>query len=186
MAFHSCRFCQAVIVLLVAVAVLIFGVGPAQAQAPGAITTIVGNGIEPCSPYGDGGLAINAELNNPVCVVVDAAGSLYICDSDIYRIRKVSAATGIITTVAGDGSLVYCCDGFPATSTGLSDPLGVAVDAAGNLYIADYGGDNYIHKVSAATGIITSVAGNGTYGYSGDGALVWRSCNRCDVSQRCR
>jgi uncharacterized protein (TIGR03437 family) len=97
---------------------------------------------------------------------VDAAGNLYIADTSNNRVRKVSAS-GMISTVAGTGSSGYSGDGGPATSAQLNEPFGVAVDASGNLYIADTY-NNRVRKVSTS-GIITTVAGNGSVGYSGDG-----------------
>ncbi len=134
-------------------------------QLYGIISTYAGGGVD------DGDAATAASINNPGSVAVDTAGNVYIADSDHNRIRKVSASTGIITTIAGNGSLGYSGDGGAATAAGLYYPYGVAVDAAGNLYIADTG-DNRIRKVSASTGIITTVAGNGSAGYSGDGAAA--------------
>ena len=93
-------------------------------------------------------------------------GNLYIADSGNNRIRKVDT-NGIITTVAGKGGLGYSGDGGAATNAGLNTPYAVALDALGNLYIAD-SGNNRIRKVDT-NGIITTVAGNGSYGYSGDG-----------------
>ena len=128
------------------------------------ITTVAGNGIGGYS--GDGGPATSAQLNWPYGLAVDGQGSLFIADTFNYRIRKVSS-DGVITTVAGNGVRGYSGDGGPATSTSLHYPHGVAVDGQGNLFIADHG--NYrIRKVSP-DGIITTVAGNGVYGYSGDG-----------------
>jgi sugar lactone lactonase YvrE len=122
----------------------------------GVITTVAGNGD-------DNGPATTAQLSHPWGVAVDAAGSLYIADYGNNRIRKVS--NGMMTTVAGNGTAGYSGDNGPATSAGLNKPSGVAVDSAGNLYIADLG--NYrIRKVS--NGVISTVAGNGTYGYSAD------------------
>ncbi len=135
----------------------------------GIITTIAGNGSGGYS--GDGGAATATGLDKPFGVAVDAAGNIYIADTDDNCIRKVSACTGIITTVAGNGSEGYSGDGGAATATGLFFPSGVAVDAAGNLYIADTY-DQRIRKVSASTGIITTVAGNGDGGYSGDGGAA--------------
>ena len=135
-----------------------------KVSATGIITTVAGNGSAGYS--GDGGPATSAQLDGPEGVAVDGSGNLYIADTCNNRIRKVSA-TGIITTVAGNGSAGYSGDGGPATSAQLSLPAGVAVDGSGNLYIAD-SGNNRIRKVSA-TGIITTVAGNGSPGYSGDG-----------------
>jgi sugar lactone lactonase YvrE len=119
---------------------------------------------------GDGGPALEARLN-PSAVAVDTAGDLYLADSGNHRIRKLSAATGIITTVAGNGVKGFSGDGGPATGAQLDGPTGVAVDIAGNLYIADgtRDGQMRIRKVAAATGMITTVAGNGSQGYSGDG-----------------
>ncbi|HXP08168.1 MAG TPA: Ig-like domain repeat protein [Acidobacteriaceae bacterium] len=134
--------------------------------ATGIITTVVGNGTAGYS--GDGGPATSAELNGPEVVALDSAGNLYIAEYYNNRIRKVAAATGIITTVAGNGTQNYSGDGGSATSAALWSPTGVAVDSANNLYIADFG-NHRIRKVTAATGIITTVAGNGTLGYSGDG-----------------
>jgi trimeric autotransporter adhesin len=132
----------------------------------GIISTVAGNGTAGYS--GDGGAAINAKLDNPSGVAVDGAGNIYIADYDNDVIRKVTASTGIISTLAGDGAVGYVGDGGPATSAELYWPTGVAVDTAGNIYIADQ--DNYvIRKVTASTGIITTIAGNGTAAYPGDG-----------------
>ena len=130
----------------------------------GLITTVAGNGILGYS--GDGGPATSAELDRPSDVAVDASGNLFIADNGNNRIRKVTAA-GIITTVTGSGSAGYSGDGGSAASAELDLPWGVAVDASGNLFIADYG-NSRIRKVTVA-GIITTVAGNGSTGYSGDG-----------------
>ena len=105
---------------------------------------------------GDNGPAVSAELYYPTGVAVNAAGNLYIADYGNSRVRKVS--NGVITTVAERRNR-GCGDNGPATSAQLYDPQGVAVDAAGNLYIADTG-NNRIRKVS--NGVITTVAGNGT------------------------
>ncbi len=133
--------------------------------ATGIVTTVAGTGVAGYS--GDGGAATSAQLNGPEVVALDSAGNLYIAEYYNNRIRKVAAATGIITTVAGNGTQNYSGDGGAATSAALWSPTGVAVDSANNLYIADFG-NHRIRKVAAATGIITTVAGNGTLGYSGD------------------
>lgn len=136
----------------------------------GVITTVVGDGTQGYS--GDGGLATSAQLNQPWCVAVNAAGDLFIADRGNSCIRKVDHATGAITTVAGSGTVGYQGDGGLATAARLSGPTGVALDAAGNLFIADMGND-CIRKVDCVTGMITIIAGTGRNGgYSGDGGLA--------------
>ena len=130
---------------------------------------MAGNGTAGHS--GDGGPATSAELSYPSGVAVDTAGNIYIADSTNNRIRKVAASTGDISTVAGNGTAGYSGDGGAATSAELSNPIGVVVDAAGNIYIADEV-NNRIREVTASTGIITTVAGDGTRGYSGDGGAA--------------
>jgi sugar lactone lactonase YvrE len=128
----------------------------------GTITTVAGGGAG-----GDGGPATSALLNNHfVDVTVDSAGNFYISEDIKGDVRKINTA-GIISTVAGTGISGYSGDGGPATGAGLNTPLGLAVDATGNLYIADQG-NLRVRKVST-TGTITTVAGNGTPGFSGDG-----------------
>jgi len=116
---------------------------------------------------GDGSPAAEAQINTPRGVAVDASGNIYIADTNNYCVRKVIAATGIITTIAGTGSYGYSGDGGPATSAQLRFPYDVAVDADGNVYIADQN-DHRIRKVIAATGVITTIAGTGSIGYNGD------------------
>jgi hypothetical protein len=128
------------------------------------ITTVAGNGAQGFS--GDGGLATNAKLNDPYGITIDATGNIYIVDTDNSRIRKV-ATSGIITTIAGTSTAGFSGDGGQATNAELSRPWGIAFDVANNLYIADYG-NNRVRKVNTL-GIITTVAGKGTFNYSGDG-----------------
>ena len=130
------------------------------------ISTIAGTGERGYS--GDGGLATEAQLGAPFSVAVDGAGNLYISETVNSRIRKVDAATGIISTIAGTGERDYSGDGGPAAEAPLWNPLGVTVDGAGNLYIAD-NTNSRIRKVDAATGIISTVAGMGRRGHGGDG-----------------
>ena len=130
----------------------------------GAISTVAGNGTRGFS--GDGGPATSAELRLPSGIAFDSAGNLFIADETNNRIRKVTAA-GTISTVAGNGTAGFSGDGGPAAAAELFEPEGVAVDSAGNLYIAD-SINNRIRKVTAA-GTISTVAGNGTQGFSGDG-----------------
>ena len=132
----------------------------------GQMTTIAGNGTYGYS--GDGGQATNAELADPAGLALDGHGNLFIADSGNNVIRELNLTTGIITTVAGNGTYGGSGDGGLATLAELSTPTGVAVDSAGNIYIADQY-DNEIREVDAATKHINTIAGNGTYGSSGDG-----------------
>jgi hypothetical protein len=185
--------------------------------ATGAITAVAGNGT--AGYAGDNGAAAAASLNNPYGVTTDSAGNIYISDTYNHRIRKVLYSSGTITTIAGNGNPLWTGDGVatavglngprglafdqdgnlyvadtdnhrirmidplgtistiagtgtatfsdgPAASAGLNTPTGVAVDSDGNIYIAD-SGNNRIRKITSGT--ITTIAGTGTYGYSGDG-----------------
>src|SRR6266550_4033636 len=137
----------------------------------GLITTYAGGGSASggFTPYcGDGGPAINACLFYPRGLAIDAAGNLFIADSNNNRIRRVDAATQIITTVAGNGVPAYAGDGLPAVVASLNNPSWVSVDAAGNLFIGDVGNFR-VRQVDAATGVITTFAGNGVQAFTGDG-----------------
>jgi sugar lactone lactonase YvrE len=134
----------------------------------GFIQTVAGNGT--ASFFGDGSAATNANLNSPAGIAVDIAGNLFIADTSNQRIRKVDAF-GIITTIAGTNATGYSGDGGLAITNRLNNPTGVAVDAVGNLFIADTSNQR-IRKVST-NGIITTVAGtNGIGSFSGDGGLA--------------
>jgi uncharacterized repeat protein (TIGR01451 family) len=136
-------------------------------SATGTISTIAGNGTRGFS--GDGSSAASSQLNYPQGLVVDGAGNLYIADYDNNRVRKITAGTGAITTVAGNGDFGPSGDGGPAISAALNGPSGLALDGSGNLYIADTRSGR-IRRISIATGVITTVAGNGTWGtLLGDG-----------------
>ena len=135
-----------------------------KVDSAGTITTIAGTGERRFG--GDGGPAIQAQLDAPSGVVVDGAGNLYIADRANHRIRKVDS-TGTITTIAGTGERGFGGDGGPATQARLNYPYGVAVDGAGNLYIADLA-NHRIRKVDS-TGTITTFAGTGERGFGGDG-----------------
>src|SRR5439155_767185 len=110
----------------------------------------------------------SAQLSTPTGVAVDATGNVFIADADNHRIRRVAAGTGIITTVAGTGVAGFSGDEGPATGSLLNFPYYAAVDAVGNLFIADQGNFR-IRRVEAGTGLITTVAGTGIPGFSGDG-----------------
>ena len=139
-----------------------------KVTAAGVISTVAGNGTIGFS--GDGGPATSAALDPPINtyqgIAVDSAGNLYIADFSNNRVRKVNTA-GIISTVAGTGLPIASGDGGPATSAGLAGPQGVAVDASGNLYIAEVLSAR-VRKVTPA-GIISTFAGSGGLGFSGDG-----------------
>jgi sugar lactone lactonase YvrE len=133
----------------------------------GIISTVVGNGTAGYS--GDGGPATSAEVGDHTQgVAIDSTGNLYIVDRDNNCIRKVTATTGVISTVAGNGTPAYSGDGGPATSATLNDPTAIAIDTFGNIYIADTNNCR-VRKVMGSTGIISTVAGNGAEGTSGDG-----------------
>ena len=134
----------------------------------GIITTIAGNGIE--GFRGDGGPATAASIRTANGVAVDSDKNVIIADSTNARIRRVSAASGVITTIAGNGTYGFSGDEGPASDASFRNPQQPAIDADGNLYIADK--ENFrVRRVNSA-GIITTVAGNGTYGFSGDGGLA--------------
>jgi len=139
------------------------------AFATGLITTVAGNGLP--GSTGDGGPATSAKLKAPEDVFVAASGDLYIADTGNHEIRKVAAATGVITTVAGNGSPGSTGDLGLATAARLNSPRGITVASNGDFYIGDRS-NNKVRKVTALTGIITTYAGTGTAGYSGDGALA--------------
>jgi uncharacterized protein (TIGR03437 family) len=128
----------------------------------GTITTVAGSGSAGFA--GDGGAATNANIFFPQGIAVDSAGTLYIADTNNNRIRKVSSGT--ITTIGGTGTAGFGGDSGQATSAAVNLPVGVAVDASGNVYIADTN-NNRIRRI--ATGVMTTVAGSGTTGFSGDG-----------------
>ncbi len=133
-----------------------------KVDTKGIITTVAGTGTANFS--GDNGPATAATLNSPNAIAVDSAGNIYISDANNRRVRKITVATGIITSIAGSGLPNFTGDGGPATSAGLSILAGLAFDSAGNLYVSD--GNNRVRKINTS-GIISTVAGGG--GALGDG-----------------
>jgi uncharacterized protein (TIGR03437 family) len=142
----------------------------------GTITTFAGTGVAGFS--GDGGLAANAQLNQPEDIWIDAGGTVYIADSSNHRIRRV-AVNGIITTVAGVGIDSFNGDGIPAVNAQLNRPTSLVVDASGNIFLAD-SSNQRIRRV-AVNGIISTVAGTGVEGYSGDGGSATAATLRFPV-----
>ncbi len=129
------------------------------------ITTVAGNGSSSYS--GDSITATSASIGTIACVIIDKLGNYYFSDRLNSRIRKVDICSGIIYTVAGNHIQGYSGDGGQATSAQLNNPIGIALDDSGNLYISDFY-NNRIRKVDSL-GIITTIAGTGTAGFSGDG-----------------
>jgi sugar lactone lactonase YvrE len=115
--------------------------------------------------------ASSAQLNLPTALALDASNNLYLADTGNHRIRKITAATGIIATIAGTGTQGFSGDTGPATSAATDSPTGLAVDASNNLYLAD-SHNHRIRKITASTGIITTIAGTGAPGFSGDTAAA--------------
>src|SRR5262245_30697113 len=138
-----------------------------RVNASGTLTVVAGTGAGGFS--GDDGPAALAQLNNPTGLGLGPTGDLYIADTLNHRIRKVSAA-GLIVTVAGTGTKGFGGDGGPATAAQLNIPTDVTLDAANDLFIAD-AQNHRIRKVNV-DGVINTVAGSGTEGFSGDGGLA--------------
>ena len=132
--------------------------------AAGDISTVAGNGVAGFS--GDGGAATSGQLSDPSGVATDSLGNLFIAEFFGHRIRKVDSS-GNISTVAGNGIAGFTGDGGPATSAQVNQPGGVEVDSSGNIFIADQI-NHRIRKVDSS-GNISTVAGNGTQGFGGDG-----------------
>jgi hypothetical protein len=135
-----------------------------ERHLPSTINTLAGTGT--LGFGGDGGPATNAQLAAPFGVALDGSGNVYIADQDNNRVRKVSPS-GIITTIAGNGSGGFSGDGGQATNAQLNLPRSVAVDGQGDIFIAD-SGNGRVREVTPA-GIITAIAGNGSFQFSGDG-----------------
>jgi len=136
-------------------------------RGTGVISTVAGTGV--AGYNGDGMASATAELSNPQGVAVDMAGNLYIADTGNHRIRKVSVASGVITTISGTSAGADTADGVPVVNAELDTPVALAVDSDGNVYFSDSGAVSYVRRIDAATGMVNTVAGTGTQGYSGDG-----------------
>ncbi|WP_160115108.1 Ig-like domain repeat protein [Bryocella elongata] len=143
--------------------------GSLAVLTPGNITTVAGDAAWVYN--GDGQPATSSNIFLPQGVVTDAAGNIFLSDSTNNRIRRVDATTGIISTVAGTGAPGYTGDGGLATSAEVSQPSGITIDGAGNLYFADTG-NSVIRRIDAVTGMISTVVGNATQGYTGNGAAA--------------
>jgi sugar lactone lactonase YvrE len=134
--------------------------------APLAIVTVAGTGQPGYS--GDGGPAAQARLNMPFDVAFDSKGNLYVADTFNHCVRRVDAASGVIDTVAGNGTKGFSGDGGPATKAQFNEPYGLAIDRLGNLYVVDRL-NGRVRRVDARTAEVTTVAGDGSKKYSGDG-----------------
>jgi streptogramin lyase len=150
------------------------------AAEPGTITTVAGTGS--AGHAGDGGPAVQARLDQPFHVDLDAAGNVFLVEAGNHGVRRLDRQTGTLTSVAGSGKRGYDGDGGPAIQATLNEPYAVAVDANGDLYIADRL-NAVIRKVNGKSGIITTVAGTGKKGFGGDGgpatAALLREPNDC-------
>jgi DNA-binding beta-propeller fold protein YncE len=136
-----------------------------MAEQSWIITTAVGTGEKGYA--GDGGPAERALLNGPFDVGFDPNGNLYFSDTFNHSIRRVDARTGVITTCAGCGEPGYSGDGGPAVRARFNEPYGIAVDNAGNVYVADRH-NHCVRRVDGSSGIVTTFAGNGSSGFGGD------------------
>ncbi len=138
----------------------------------GNITTFAGYGTAGFS--GDGGAATSAQLFSPSDVAIDSSGNIYIADTGNSVIRLITASTGYISTVAGNNGVGSTGDGGAAVKASLNGPHGLAVDSTTNIYISEYG-DSRIRKVSKTNGNISTIAGTGSFGFSGDGGAATKA-----------
>lgn len=139
-----------------------------QADLSGTVRYLINSAAVQKRYGGDGGPATQARLNFPTAVVVDQQGTIFIADTMNHRVRRVDAATGLITTIAGTGQARFSGDGGPADQAALNDPSALALDGKGRLFIADQS-NNRVRVVDLRTGLITTFAGTGSARYDGDG-----------------
>ena len=132
----------------------------------GIIRTVLGNGLEGWD--GDGGPALEAACQTPYACEFDTQGNMIVCMGRHHRIRHMDAQTGIVSLICGTGEPGYAGDGGPAVDAVINQPYGLAIDANGDIYFAQRF-DPTVRKIDAGTGIISTVAGTGEFGYSGDG-----------------
>jgi hypothetical protein len=146
------------------------GMLPARRFAPaGRVHTVAGTGVAGYEPEGEGGLPGTATpVNNPYGVVVGPDGGLWFCEVDTGRTRRLDLGTGRLTTHAGNGTKAYAGDGGPAMAASFSAPHEIRFDAQGNLYVVERDA-HVVRRVDARTRVVTTVAGTGEAGYSGDG-----------------
>ncbi|MDE0102003.1 MAG: hypothetical protein OXN89_06455 [Bryobacterales bacterium] len=135
-------------------------------SAETSIQTVAGTGISGAT--GDGGPAVEARVGNPYGLTLGPDGALYVCEIDTDRIRRIDMADGSISTVAGTGQTGYSGDGGPAARADLDDPYEVRFDSDGHMYFVEMR-NAVVRKVDAGTGLISTIAGTGESGYSGDG-----------------
>jgi trimeric autotransporter adhesin len=135
-----------------------------KVNTAGIISTIAGTGVQGNS--GADGPATTIQIFDPLCLVFDAVGNLYYSDNGTFRIRKISTS-GMLSTIAGTGTTGYTGDNGPATAAQIGGVGYMAFDSSGNLIFPDYG--HAVRKINLHSGIITTIMGNGTPGYSGDG-----------------
>ena len=142
---------------------------------PGIIQTVLGNGQEGWG--GDGGPALQAACQTPYMCAFDTQGNMFVCMGRHHRIRRMDATTGMIALVAGTGESGYSGDGGPALHATFNMPYALTVDTNGDIYVAERG-NPIVRKIDGTTGRITTLAGTGEWGYSGDGGPATRAMLR--------